>query len=72
MYYNDGSIYKGELKERYKHGKGIYIYNDSWIYMGEFLNDKKHGEGKEEKLKGDYYEYYIGTWKDDMKNGIGK
>ena len=39
-------VYKGELKNGRKHGKGKVTYPDGTSYEGEFKNGEKHGKGK--------------------------
>jgi hypothetical protein len=41
------AIYKGELVERKRQGKGIIIYNNGRCYEGEWSDDKRHGKGYE-------------------------
>ena len=53
-------------------GYGILEYNKSELlkeYKGEFKVGKKDGYGKEIYVNG---EYYIGNFKNDLKNGKGK
>ena len=50
------NIYKGDIKNFRREGKGIEKTND-YTYEGDFLNDVKHGKGKIiYNSKGDYYE----------------
>lgn len=69
--------YHGHFKNNNFHGNGYQEYmgdksnlNDKFVisYRGDFVNNKKCGEGIE------YYsndEYYIGSFKDNLKHGIG-
>jgi len=48
IYYNDGSIYKGNLKNNIANGLGFETYTGEYkghAYIGEFLNGKRHGKG---------------------------
>ena len=38
--YNNGDIYKGDLKNDKREGKGKMIYNNGDKYDGEWINDK--------------------------------
>jgi hypothetical protein len=42
----DGNIYKGELANGERHGKGLLIYKNGDSYKGEFQFDHPHGSGK--------------------------
>ena len=66
--YKDNSLYKGDIKDNKKEGKGEEISNEG-IYIGSFHNDKKNGKGKfVYNLNGDVYE---GDFKDDLFEGEG-
>jgi|TARA_B110000285_G_C14970639_1_gene536368 hypothetical protein len=54
------SVYRGELKESKRDGKGIITYNSSRVYEGEWQGDKRHGIGyerfsNENVYEGEYY-----------------
>ena len=46
-FYDDSSIYEGELKSGIRNGKGKVYYNGSLLYQGEFKNGKLNGKEKE-------------------------
>lgn len=41
------AIYKGELKEKKREGRGVIIYNNGRRYEGEWQDDKRNGKGFE-------------------------
>ena len=66
--YMNNSLYKGDIVNDKKEGKGEEITNES-IYTGYFMNDKKNGKGKMiNNISGDIYE---GNFKDDLFDGEG-
>ena len=36
MIYDNGDIYRGEMKEDRRQGYGYYIYNSGTVYLGEW------------------------------------
>ena len=50
------SVYRGELKDSKRHGKGVITYNSTRVYEGEWENDKRHGNGFERFSNGNVYE----------------
>ena len=73
--YNDGSYYKGELKEIenndcIREGYGVMIYADGKSsYSGYYKNNLKDGFGKYVSIDGSTYE---GEYKKGVKCGNGK
>jgi len=66
--YNNNTLYKGDIVNNKKEGKGEEISNE-YIYLGNYLNDKKNGKGKlVNNISGDIYE---GDFKDDLFEGEG-
>ena len=61
-------IYKGDLKNFKKEGKGI-MECKSYIYEGDFVNDKKKGKGK--LIYNDNGNVYEGEFDNDDINGYG-
>ena len=59
----NGEIYKGELVNGLKEGKGEYISSNGEKYIGEFKNDVKDGKGIMEYKNGDKYD-------GNFKNGL--
>ena len=49
------AVYKGELKDRKREGKGVIIYNNGRVYEGDWVDDKRHGRGFERFLNGNTY-----------------
>ena len=43
--YENGSLFKGEILNNQKHGKGIYINKGKYLYEGNFKNDTPFGLG---------------------------
>lgn len=35
------SIYKGEIENRKRHGKGVIVYDNNRLYEGEWFMDKR-------------------------------
>lgn len=58
--YNTGDLYKGEILDDKRHGKGTYIWKNGDIFEGNFINDKfnygKYTFGSSSKNAGDVYE----------------
>ncbi len=55
--YLNGDIFKGELKDGYKDGYGIYEFRESGDrYEGQFKNNNIDGYGKLISKNGDIYE----------------
>jgi hypothetical protein len=50
------SVYRGELKDSKRDGKGVITYNSSRVYEGEWQADKRHGIGYERFSNGNVYE----------------
>jgi hypothetical protein len=68
IYYLNGDIYKGEMKDYLRNGKGKFISN-SETYEGDWEEDQKNGEGTlifKNGLK------YKGKFKNNQFNGKGK
>ncbi len=53
-HYKDG-VYKGEIGETKRNGKGVMIYKSGRKYEGEWLYDKRNGRGYERFLNGNTY-----------------
>jgi hypothetical protein len=49
------SIYRGELINRKRNGKGIIVYNTGRLYEGDWEMDKRKGRGFELYLNGNTY-----------------
>jgi hypothetical protein len=74
IFYNDGSEYKGDVKNEKPHGYGVMTYNDGSTYVGEWSEGKRHGHGTySDPCLFDYDDSYsyTGQWKDDMMHGQG-
>jgi len=60
------SIYRGEIQDSKRNGKGIITYSSSRIYEGEWNNDKREGFGYERFSNNNIYE---GQYKDGKVHG---
>ena len=49
------SIYRGELENRKRHGKGVIVYKNGRVYEGDWVIDKREGRGFELYLSGNSY-----------------
>ena len=70
--WNNEYSYYGNFNNDKFDGKGLLEYNNDKLfkkYDGEFKNGNKDGFGKEIYLNG---EYYLGYFKNNLKNGKGK
>lgn len=68
IFWESGSLYKGEWKDNLRHGRGIFQWKDGELYEGEFRNDRREGYGIYRWKNGEYYE---GQWLNDMRHGNG-
>ena len=72
-YYDDGTYYRGTVKNGMRNGYGIFIYLDKSRYEGEWENDMRQGKGKlyfsTDNKQG--YKIFYGDWKNDSINGYG-
>ena len=68
IFYPNGEIYEGEIKESLYNGKGRIIYNDNSIFEGNFIKGEKDKEGK---IIYDDKSYYEGDIYNDIPNGKG-
>ena len=62
------TIYKSEIKNNLKNGKGIFFYSDGGRYDGEFLNNLRHGKGVYYWNNGSRWE---GNFEEDLFKGNG-
>lgn len=58
IYKADESVYKGDFKDNYKHGRGQHIFKNGDTYSGEWQHDMKHGYGKIELVSSEGLVYY--------------
>ena len=66
--YRNGDIYEGYWSDDMRNGYGyIKFFNGDW-YQGMFVKDIRHGIGIYFEQKG--YEYYLGEWVEDNKEGV--
>lgn len=63
-----GSIYKGELLDEKRNGKGVMQFTNGGIYEGDFQKNKRQGKGKMIYGNLDVYE---GEWSGDNRDGFG-
>ena len=64
----ENRIYKGQFKEGMMEGQGKNIYSDGSFYIGHYEKGLKHGEGTYLWPTGNKF---IGSWVNNMPNGIG-
>lgn len=64
----NGAIYRGQMKNNKREGRGTQKWIDGSEYEGEWKDDKACGKGRLRHADGDVYE---GEWKDDKANGHG-
>ena len=58
--FENGAVYRGQMKNEMRHGFGIQIWPDGAKYEGFWDNGKATGKGKFIHVDGDIYE---GDWK---------
>lgn len=63
----DGALYTGLLVDGLPYGYGSILYEDETSYTGEFSEGKRSGVGFMDEGE----DYYIGEWKNDVRNGYG-
>jgi hypothetical protein len=69
LFWNDGRVYSGQLKQNSFHGFGTFKFPDNTTYKGEWLENKRHGYGKFSiNSSGAVYK---GFWLDDKRHGYG-
>ena len=65
----ENGMYKGDIINGKRSGKGIFYYLDGDLYEGDFQDDKIQGYGVMNMADGTMY---IGEWSDFAFNGKGK
>lgn len=68
LFWESGSLYKGDWKDNMRHGRGIFQWKDGERYEGEYRNDRREGYGVYHWKNGERYE---GQWLNDMRHGNG-
>lgn len=68
QYYDDGSIYFGQMVNGLKRGQGTYTWADGSKYVGFWINDQINGYGTLTLSNGGKYE---GLFENEMFNGLG-
>jgi hypothetical protein len=68
-YDDDENLYKGEMVNGERNGKGEMIYENGDIYNGNWINDERNGHGTMNYAYGDRYD---GNWENDLRHGQGK
>ena len=63
------AVYKGQMKNGLRHGRGTQVWTDGSKYEGEWRDDKTNGYGRLIHSDGDVYE---GEWVNDTAYGYGK
>ncbi|ESR41031.1 hypothetical protein CICLE_v10026235mg [Citrus x clementina] len=65
---SQGSRYKGQYRQRFRHGFGVYRYYYEDVYIGEWSNGKSRGCGVHTCEDGSRY---VGEFKWGAKHGLG-
>lgn len=68
LIYDNGGVYKGQMKNGKPHGIGVLIFENGLKYIGEWKNGSPAGIG----AKLNKTELYIGNFKNSKKDGLGK
>lgn len=66
--WSGGSTYKGQSKDRQRHGYGVYVHPNGNTYEGEYQYNERHGVGKGRWPTGATYE---GQWANNCMHGYG-
>ena len=66
---DDGSIYKGQVINGKRHGRGSFQDGNGNQFEGDFRGDKIEGFGTYKTNEGIEY---VGEWKNDLQDGQGK
>ena len=66
--YPDGTIYTGDLKEEFYHGRGTIEWKNGAKYSGYWAFGKKNGKGEYKYPDGTIY---VGEWKKNKYAGYG-
>lgn len=45
-YPKEKAVYKGEMANGKREGRGVQVWKDGTVYMGDWKNDRINGEGK--------------------------
>ena len=69
IYYPNGDIYEGEIRNNLFNGKGKFIYKDNTIFEGDFIHGEKGNYGK---IIYNDKSYYEGQLKNGIPNGKGE
>lgn len=43
--YKSGAVYKGEMADNKRYGRGLFVWTDGTRYEGEFTNNSRNGNG---------------------------
>jgi len=68
IYFDDGSLYIGQIADSLFNGYGKMVYADSTIYEGEWKDGMWHGQGELHYPDGDFYQ---GAFSEHEFNGYG-
>lgn len=69
--YPNGNVYRGELKNGQRHGRGIMKYASGCEYQGEWVADQRQGYGEQTWQDNPKYISYRGYWAQNLPNGTG-
>ncbi|CAI2366353.1 unnamed protein product [Moneuplotes crassus] len=62
------AIYRGELQDNKRHGRGCMTYQNGRVYEGFWYADKRHGDGYEKYSNNNFYQ---GQFKQGRAHGKG-
>ena len=65
---DDGSVYRGQMNDTKREGRGTQNYSDGSVYEGDWRDDQASGKGQHKYLNGNVYQ---GDWKNGSRNGYG-
>ena len=49
------AVFKGEIQDKKRNGKGVIVYNNGRLYEGDWKDDKRDGRGYERFANGHVY-----------------
>jgi len=67
----NGTIYKGEFKNKARNGYGYYLFENGDVYVGEWQNNERHGYGVYYFSNHNSHKRYSGEWRAGQRSGMG-
>ena len=68
IFYGNGDVYRGEVKDNVPHGHGMMTYDGGGVYIGDWQDGKYHGYGS---LVSPNKGQYLGNWEKGERHGNG-